>query len=488
MHGTGTGKTCAAISIAEQFKEQVIKYNTKIYVLTSGTNIKENFKSELLTCTGETYLKNKQLLEQMTADEKDKEIKLSVYNALQYYKILSYKTFHKKVLGEKVAEKKIIDENQGGKLKVSYKKTEEGDYERELVVDRITNMDNTIIIVDEAHNITGNEYGEALKKIIKNSKNLRVVLLSATPMSNLADEIIDMLNFLRPINDQIKRDMVFTSDKNYNMAFKSGGIEYLKKMANGYISFFRGNIPYIFADRVDKGSLSDGLIFTPVVKCMMKDFQLEAYNEATKRFDDTLDRASSSAANFVYPGLDSNSKDYNLKGYHSNEGLIKVLGQLKNKEELIKVINKQLFNNKIDKEDLNNFITEAENKNITGNILKLKYLKYFSSKFYTCIKKLGKLVDGEKGAGTAFVYSNLVKAGGIELFAEALRINGYLEYNEDSNQYNISDNTLDARTGLTYNEFKNKKLNLNDFHPATFIMITGGVDESGEDIPEIKQK
>ena len=111
-------------------------------------------------------------------------------------------------------------------------------------------------------------------------------------MSNLADEIIDMLNFLRPLNDQIKRDMVFTSDKNYNMAFKSGGIEYLKKMANGYISFFRGNIPYIFADRVDKGSLSDGLIFTPVVKCMMKDFQLEAYNEATKRFDDTLDRAS----------------------------------------------------------------------------------------------------------------------------------------------------------------------------------------------------
>ena len=30
FHGTGTGKTCAAIRIAEQFKEQVIKYNTKM--------------------------------------------------------------------------------------------------------------------------------------------------------------------------------------------------------------------------------------------------------------------------------------------------------------------------------------------------------------------------------------------------------------------------------------------------------------------------
>ena len=46
--------------------------------------------------------------------------------------------------------------------------------------------DNSIIIVDEAHNLTGNEYGEALKKIIKQSKNLRVVLLTATPMFNTA--------------------------------------------------------------------------------------------------------------------------------------------------------------------------------------------------------------------------------------------------------------------------------------------------------------
>ncbi len=491
MHGTGTGKTCTAISIAEQFKEQVIKYNTKIFVLTSGPNIKENFKGELLFCTGETYVKNKQLLEQMTDIEKDRESKISIYNALQYYKILSYKTFYKKVLGEKIAEKKIVNlsesntDDKQAKIKTSYKKTDEGEYEREQVIDKITNMDNSIIIVDEAHNITGNEYGEALKKIIKNSKNLRVVLLSATPMKNLGDDIVDMLNFLRPLNDQIKREMIFTSEKNYTMEFKPGGIEYLKKMATGYISFFRGNTPYIFADRIDKGEIPDGLLFTPVIKCMMKEFQFEAYNDATKNFDDTLDRASSAAANFVYPGLDSNGV---LKGYHSNEGLMRVLAQMKNKDELIKQINKKLFDGKISKDDLPNFISETENKNITGNILKLEYLKYFSSKFYKCIKKIGRLVEGKKGPSTAFIYSNLVKAGGMELFAEALKVNGYLEYNEDKSRYNISDNTLDSRTGLTYLEFKKQNLNTSSFHPATFIVITGGVDDSGEDIPEIKQK
>ena len=32
LHGTGTGKTCSAVQIAENFKYLVRKYNTKIYI------------------------------------------------------------------------------------------------------------------------------------------------------------------------------------------------------------------------------------------------------------------------------------------------------------------------------------------------------------------------------------------------------------------------------------------------------------------------
>ena len=57
FHGTGVGKTCAAIQIAEQFKEQVEKYNTKIYIVVSGPVLEQNFKNELLSsCTGDAYL------------------------------------------------------------------------------------------------------------------------------------------------------------------------------------------------------------------------------------------------------------------------------------------------------------------------------------------------------------------------------------------------------------------------------------------------
>jgi len=484
MHGVGSGKTMTAIQVAEGFKEQVKKYNTKIYVLVPGPNTRENFKKELINTTGDTYLKNRESLNQMNKQEIEQEKRNAIYNALQYYKILSYKTFYKKVLGEKIVEKKLVGDN---KIKSSYRRNTEGDYEREIVVDKINNMNNTLLIVDEAHNISGNEYGEALKKIIKNSENLRILLLTATPMINLADEIVDLLNFIRPENDKVQRDKIFTSDKNYNMKIKDGGLEYLKEKSRGYISFYRGSIPYTFAKRIDNGVIPKGMLFTPVIKCFMEKFQYKTYIETTAKFDDTLDRASSAASNFVFPGLDKDRTK--LLGYYSTEGMNTVLSQIQTDgNKLRSLINKELFEGKLSRGDEENFILESESKNITGLILKSQYIKFFSIKFYTILNTLGKLVEGNKGCATAFVYSNLVKAGGMELFAETLIQNGYLEYNEDPRNYDIKDETIDYKTGFTLSEFKKNKINISTFKPATFLLVTGGADESGEDLPEIKQK
>lgn len=485
MHGTGTGKSCTAISIAEQFKDQIKKYNTKIFILTFGPNGRETIKSELLFCTGKTYLKNKETQNQMTKAEIERERKIAINDALQNYKILSYKTFYKKVLGEKITEKEI---DNGSKIKKKYRKNDEGEIERELVIERINNMNNSLLIIDEAHNLTGNEYGEALKKIIKNSENLRVILLTATPMKNLADDIVDLLNFIRPINDQLQREKIFTGESNYSMKIKPGGIEYLKKKASGYISFFRGNIPFTFAKKVDKGIIPNGLLFTPVIKCFMEPFQYKTYFDTTTIIDNRLDRASSSAANFVFPGLNKEKND--IIGYHSTEGINIVMSQLNTDGDKLKsMINKKMFNGKLSKEVENNFLLINDKKNLSGYILKKEYLRYFSIKFYKALNRLNKLfVDkSDKKIGTAFIYSNLVKAGGIEIFAETLIMNGYLEYQENSNNYDIKDDTIDYKTGLTFVDYK-KKYDVNNFMPATFILITGGVDDTGEDVPEIKQK
>ena len=129
-----------------------------------GPNIKENWKNSLIKCTGSEYTKQTEKLYYINEEEKEKNKKIALLNALQFYKIMSYRSFYRRVLGEKIIDKKVIENN---KIKVSYKKTDEGLYERDISIDRLLNLNNSLLIIEEAHNLTGNFYGDAVKKIIE---------------------------------------------------------------------------------------------------------------------------------------------------------------------------------------------------------------------------------------------------------------------------------------------------------------------------------
>jgi superfamily II DNA or RNA helicase len=446
FHGLGSGKTCTGVAIAEKFKKQVHKYNTKVHILVSGPLIKESWKHHLIKCTSDTYLAQQDKSVYINEQEKNRIKKNAISHALQYYKFMSYRSFYKRVLGEKIVDKKEI---KGEKVKVSYRKTEEGEFERDISVNRIYNLNNSLIIIDEAHNLTGNAYGDALKYIIKNSINLKVVLLTATPMKNLADDIIELINFIRPIDSPMVRDKIFNSHKNYLMDFKSSGRDYLKKMIKGYVSHVRGADPLTYAKRFDKGVRPKGLKFTKVIKCDMMDFQRKIYDIAIQYADDALDRKSEAVANFVFPGFSQDRKS--IVGYYGRSGLNLVKNQLKTSgDELNRKIGEELFG---EKNSTNILSISQDNKTITGRILKLPYLKYFSTKFYKSLKKINRLVYGKKGVKTAFIYSNLVKVG-IELYQEILLQNGYLEYQEDSSNYQINNDTICYYCGKTYREHK----------------------------------
>lgn len=480
--------TCVGVAIGEKFKPMVQRYGTPIYILVPGPLLKDNWKKSFLECTGDTYLKSNENLVFINDEERDKIRKAGILQAAQYYKIMSYTTFYRRVLGEKIIEKKAIE---GNKIKVTYKKTDEGEFERDVNMDRIHNLNNTLIIVDEAHNLTGNSRGEALLKIIRASTNLKVVLLSATPMKNLADDIIELLNFVRPQNSPVQRELIFTSEKNHLMQFKPGGIEYLKKMAHGYISHLRGADPMTFAEKIEMGDKPKGLLFTKITRCEMSPFQRETYDEAIKIVEDSLDTKSNAVANFVFPGLDDSRKK--LIGLYGREGLNVLKNQLKSHYDKInKMVATDILKLKSSEQD-QEFVNINENtKNITGAILKKEYLQYFSTKFYQALIDIEDnlyYTEQTKESRTGFVYSNLVKTG-IEIFQEILIQNGYLEYDENQANYHIKDNTICYFCRKTHKEH-NKKLNLDhEFGPATFIVVTGtGNEEAAADIiPEDRQK
>jgi len=493
-----THNTCAGVAIAEKFKPLVQKYNTKIIVLVPGPLIKESWKNHIIKCTGETYLKKIDKSQYIDHQELDRLKKNALAQAMQYYKFMSYKSFHKRVLGERIIEKR-----EG--TKVTYRKTEEGEFERDVAVDRIHNLNNTVIIIDEAHNLTGNAYGEALQYIIKNSVNLKIVLMSATPMKNLASDIVDLVNFLRPDEYQIERDKIFTSDKGFEMKIKQGGLEYFKKMANGYISHVRGSDPLVFAKKIEKGNIPDGLLFTRVTQCKMSAFQQSLYDKTKiEAEEDALDRKAAAVANFVFPCLSSDKKT--LEIVSGNEGILLLKNQLKSFPDLL---NKKIAIDLIKNEKETDLIgLTSDGQTVTGRILKKEYLKMFSTKFYKALKKINRLTCHKKGAKTAFIYSNLVKVG-IDIFAQVLLQNGYIEYQEDIASYQISGDTICYYCGITHKhhgtinntqsdnkndsasstEYKKSKIEPHTFYPATFITVTGkGGDDTADVIPEEKKK
>jgi hypothetical protein len=63
--------------------------------------------TDIVKYTGDTYLVElKRILLFLNDEEKEKIKKQAIINAQQYYKIMSYTTFYRKVLGEKIIEKK----------------------------------------------------------------------------------------------------------------------------------------------------------------------------------------------------------------------------------------------------------------------------------------------------------------------------------------------------------------------------------------------
>lgn len=477
FHGVGTGKTGSAVSIAENFKDMVKKYNTKIHILVPGPLMKENWKNEIIKFTSQHIFKdlvNK--LGYMDENEEQKAKKNALKESLFFYKIMTHRSFYKKVLGDKI--KDLRDDNNK-----KYRTNEKGEIDREDSIDKIENLDNTVLIVDEVHNFTGNEHGDALNKIISKSKNLRLILLSATPMKNLGDDIIEIINYLRPQNYKIRRDKVFTSNKDYKLDFKPDGKEYLHKMCSGYISYYRGANPLLFAKKNDIGEVPPGLKFTKCVRCKMNTFQFDTYVNLKIKDDDPLERIRSSVANCVIPVLsDDKAKIIGMSG---ETAINRAISNLKSdKDSYLKKLNAVFFKNKIKNVD-DILYQSTYSNNITGLIFKKEYLKTFSTKFYEAFTNINNKVEGKEGSGTIFVYSNLVKVG-IEIFQEILLQNGYLEFKE-SQDYIINNNTIDYKTGIEYKNFDSNKMK-RPFYPATFIKITGKSDDLDEDLPEEKSK
>jgi superfamily II DNA or RNA helicase len=270
-HGLGTGKTLSAIGVCEEMRNYMKQMGiTKRIIIVASENVQDNFRLQIFderklhlidgvwTLKGAGAAIGNKLLKEINPMNMKGIPKEKIVNQIKnlintYYIFLGYGQFANYIIKTIQYEEEIAKENQGlktgrnvGDVKITLNKK---------IIRKLRNeFDNRLIVIDEVHNIRKTEDNENkkvalnLELLVKAAKNMRLLLLSATPMYNSYKEIIWLLNLMN-MNDG--RGIIQTKDvfdKNGN--FKEKGEEMLIRKATGYVSFVRGENPYTFPYRV----------------------------------------------------------------------------------------------------------------------------------------------------------------------------------------------------------------------------------------------
>lgn len=352
-HRIGSGKTCTAIRIAEMWKKH------KRIIVIVPASLKNNFRNELRSlCTNNEYLKEYErdtLLKLNPTDEKYKEIiEKSDERINEYYEIYSYNKF--------------VDH----------------------INDKTLNLKNSILIVDEVQNMVsekGSFYNTLHSAIYSAPKDLRIVLLSATPMFDKPNEIALTINLLRPkkelpIGREFDKEFVAIKKSSTGITYDIKNSEIFKKYLKGYISYFRGAPQIAFPKMIIK-----------YVKCEMTDFQYSAYLRVLKNEDVNKDNEK-----IKHDLINLNVSDLPNNFYIGTRVVSNIV--FPNKK-----INSTGFNSLTDKKIKEN-------------------LEQYSCKFYKIINKIN------KSSGKIFVYSSFKEYGGLKSFIRVLEAHGYRDYSK----------------------------------------------------------
>ncbi len=261
-HEVGVGKTCAAIGIAENFKNKINTKNKKITILTPSQTLTESWKDEIYNikkelknpksnfnkqCTGDIYSRYKIIDKKKRNYDRLKKKRDKIIK--KFYDITGYGTFVNTF--KKNFDKYHTDIDDEDKKKF---------YDRHLIQFISEKYSDTVFILDEIHGTRedvnsskkkdeGKEIRRCLELIVRYSNNLKLVLLSATPMYDKAPEILWLINLLR-LND--KRSPIYYQDYFTNNKLEDNPDikEKFKNKIRGYISYQRGEDPFVFPTKL----------------------------------------------------------------------------------------------------------------------------------------------------------------------------------------------------------------------------------------------
>ena len=276
-HGVGVGKTCTAVLTAETFLE--LSPKNRVYILAppaiQAGFYRTIFDINRLTlgkdddepnshdgCTGNRYLE----LTQTYYDREKKDIELRVNRLInKRYAIVGYVAFRNLI-------RDILS-----KIPSTLSKARQSDLEVTLLKRAFSGC---LFIVDEAHNMrdvlesegddetdemgtddksdasAGKKLAPQLRRVLRTCDGIKLLLMTATPMYNNYKEIIPLLNFLLHADHADESMLLTDADIEFEMTEEGERLtaeseEKIIRIANGHVSFMRGENPRAFPARLD---------------------------------------------------------------------------------------------------------------------------------------------------------------------------------------------------------------------------------------------
>jgi len=232
----------------------------------------------------------------------------------------------------------------------------------------------------------GTYYTELYKLISKAPEDLRIVLLSATPMFDKPNELGLTINLLRPktefpVGTDFDKKFIKTTQKT-NGEFKTvmKNTDKFKSIIKGYISFFRGAPAYVFPEMKIK-----------YVRCEMSDFQYASYKAILR-----------------------NEENSNIKKIKKKVNKNLNVSELPNNFFLgTRYVSNIVFpNKKVGDDGLESF---TKLKILNG-------LEKYSTKFHNMINRINRT------SGKIFIYSSFKEFAGLKSFIKVLEAYGYKDY------------------------------------------------------------
>lgn len=434
FHGLGSGKTCAAMQVAEETFNTSARNGTprRTYVVAAPT-LQAQFKANLYDADKLVQRNGvwtmpgcvaPELLREALPDPRTVEPKESIVRRLAQAVHRRYAFVGPDQLANMVS--KVVNKYNG--IAAKQKRLQA---QRAAITEH---FGNRLYVVDEAHDLrmsgpsSSKRAWTALERIAKDAEGTKLLLLTATPVFDAAADIVSLLNLLL-LNDGRKalRTTAYFTSKG---AVLDGGAQRLAKAASGYVSFVSSQdteaYPYLLSPdqfgyvqpdipppdigfRGDDVSAATDILNLATVSLSAYQGGLlaaiqEQQEEVGKGLGHTELAKTIMALNFVYPGYRPGVKP-GPEAFISAKGLLRCVRNLSGTGGRRRLSGPYIYDVAVERE--------------YGDMFALPNLGEYSAKMARILE------ETNKGAGIVLIYSQYLESGAVPI-ALSLERAGYV--------------------------------------------------------------